>query len=518
MAQPETSQPDPALITAVDVADGDTNLANTYRRISLGQTVIVDGYGIVVRVAAGQLDITDGIGDHQRRRRFSRADATAGKIRRILILGEGIITTDATAWCAALGIALVVADRHGALLSSTVTHRFNDARLRRAQALAPYTGLALDLAKQLLTQRISHQADVTRERLRRTDRADAISEWLTELPNATNSAELMTVEMKAAGHYWSAWADEITLRFATKDRRRIPDRWTRFNGRVSPLTEAMTNRHAADPCNSLINYGTRLAEIEATTLCHAIGLDPYLGLLHATRNNRPALVLDLIEPARSVVETTVLDLAEHRTFRKGDFAELPTGEIRVLGPLSHDVAAGLMPRLRDTLGPLIEDLAQQLAALSDTGVVVPTALTRANNTASAPTRKKRAPQTVVARSKQTLWSCPDCGSPVAHAQRVRCDNCIDNDPRQTAEVRGRRSRAIAARRAADRAWTSGGAEGSYDPADWEQIRAGLKGVKLNEIMAATGLSKSFSSAIRSGKHRPHASHWTSLARLANDGP
>ena len=275
----------------------------------------------------------------------------------------------------------------------------------------------------------------------------------------------------------------------------------------------MTNRHAADPCNSLINYGTRLGEIEATTLCHAMGLDPYLGLLHATRNNRPALVLDLIEPARAVIETTILDLTEHRTFRKADFAELTTGEIRVLAPLSHDLADALMPRLRDTLGPVIEDLAQQLAALSDTGVTVPTNLTRAHNTASAPTRKKGVPQMAVARSKQQLWSCPDCGSPVTNSQRVRCENCIDMDPRHTAEIRGRRSRAIAARRAADRAWRDGGGREDFDQASWPDIQRSLSCVKLADIVAATGLSKSFASAIRAGRHRPHPSHWARLQKL-----
>jgi CRISP-associated protein Cas1 len=516
MAQPDLTQPDPTLIAPDDVIDGDTNLANTYSRTKLDQTVIVDGYGVVVRVARGQLDITDGIGNHQRTRRISRADAAAGKIRRVLILGEGTITTDATAWCAALGIALVVADRHGAQLSTTVVNRFNDGRLRRAQALAPHSDLAMDIATQLLMRRIGDQADIARHRLRRVDRADAIAEWLTALADASNTAEAMTVEMKAAGHYWAAWADEVTLRFATKDRRRVPDRWTRFNGRTSPLTQAMTNRHAADPTNALLNYGTRLAEIEATTFCHAIGLDPALGLLHATRNNRPALVLDMIEPARSVIEATVLELAEQRTFRKADFAELATGEVRVLAPLSHHLATALAPQLRDMLGPVVECVAQQLAGLNDSDLVVPTTLTRANSTASAPPRKQRGQNGPPAAPKQQVWSCPDCGLPVPNAKRVRCDTCVATDPRQTAEVRGRRSRAIAARRAADRAWTAGGGEGDYDPGDWGTIQVGLQGLKLTDIMAATGLSKSFASAVRSGKHRPHMSHWATLAQLSQD--
>jgi predicted anti-sigma-YlaC factor YlaD len=97
---------------------------------------------------------------------------------------------------------------------------------------------------------------------------------------------------------------------------------------------------------------------------------------------------------------------------------------------------------------------------------------------------------------------------------VRCDACINADPGQTIEVRGRRAKAIAARRRQAKAWEAAGGEGTFDPHQWPRIQAGLTGIKLTDIMAATGFAKSFASVVRAGKSRPHPAHWPALLALA----
>ena len=47
-----------------------------------------------------------------------------------------------------------------------------------------------------------------------------------------------------------------------------------------------------------------------------------------------------------------------------------------------------------------------------------------------------------------------------------------------------------------------------------EILPGLSGVKLPEIMAACGVSKTTVSGIRSGRSTPSARHWPALAKLA----
>jgi hypothetical protein len=65
------------------------------------------------------------------------------------------------------------------------------------------------------------------------------------------------------------------------------------------------------------------------------------------------------------------------------------------------------------------------------------------------------------------------------------------------------------------AWEeAGGGVGDFHPDTWDRIAAGLKTVKLRDIMNATGLSESFASTVRSGRWRLHVSHWPALAALA----
>ncbi|MHB1975361.1 MAG: hypothetical protein ACYCR4_13940, partial [Acidimicrobiales bacterium] len=97
----------------------------------------------------------------------------------------------------------------------------------------------------------------------------------------------------------------------------------------------------------------------------------------------------------------------------------------------------------------------------------------------------------------------------------RCDDCLSRDPAQAPEVRSRRGRAIAFRKAALRARGDAGLPEWCDAA-WfaAEVLPGLATVRLVEIMEAAGCSKSFASTVRSGKFTPHVTTWRALASLA----
>ncbi|HLM21748.1 MAG TPA: CRISPR-associated endonuclease Cas1 [Propionibacteriaceae bacterium] len=519
MKQPSADVANVISLNAEDLLHGQRQLAATYDDDDddddwIGETVILDGVGVSLRVNRGQLICADGEGQERRERRISRNQAAAGQIRRLLILGDGMITTEAMAWCHNLGIGLVVCDRAAAPLLAGGPALYRHGSLTKAQALATVNGTAMRVVHTLLDRRLADQARITRTHLDRPDCADAIDVFRTELRNTGNAEQAMVVEMQAADQYWSAWNHAVHLNFAAQDRRRVPHYWLTFGGRTTPLVEAGTNRHAATPTNAMINFGMRLAEIETTLACHALGLDPYIGLAHANHPHRPAFVLDLMEAVRGVVEETVWQLTMSRTFRKADFAEGPTGEVRILPPFSHAFAAGLLPSLRAAVAPVAEDVAKTLLDATHHTGTVPTALTRRNSKSSVLAggglaRSKRPRSTAT-----QLWTCPQCGAAVNNSKHVRCQGCINADARQTTEIRGRRGNAIAARKRAYRAWEKAGGLGDLDPNTWNRIAAGLKTVKLSDIMQVTGVSKSFASTIRSGKYRPHVSHWPALAVLA----
>jgi len=111
-----------------------------------------------------------------------------------------------------------------------------------------------------------------------------------------------------------------------------------------------------------------------------------------------------------------------------------------------------------------------------------------------------------------LYSCPECGGPVANPRHVLCQTC-QAGAGHTAAVRQSRGRAIAARkRALKERVAAFGAD--VDLAIYrDRIRPKLAAVKLADIMAATGYSKGHCSTIRAGTWTPHVATWPALAEL-----
>ena len=66
-------------------------------------------------------------------------------------------------------------DRDGSVLATTGPVRPSDARLRRAQALARETGVAVAVARELITQKLAGQEQVARDRLKNEGVAQTIA-------------------------------------------------------------------------------------------------------------------------------------------------------------------------------------------------------------------------------------------------------------------------------------------------------------------------------------------------------
>ena len=64
------------------------------------------------------------------------------------------------------------------------------------------------------------------------------------------------------------------------------------------------------------------------------------------------------------------------------------------------------------------------------------------------------------------------------------------------------------------AWRAEHPHAKARPEDFAAIRAGLRDVKLAEIMTALGISKTSASSWRSGRVVPALRHWPALATLA----
>ena len=339
--------------------------------------------------------------------------------------------------------------------------------------------------------------------------------------------ELRQLEASAAALYFGAWSGrtECAPTFATKDRRRIPPHWSRYEGRRSVLASAASNRKAERPVNAILNYLYALVETEAIFACQAVGLDPGLGIVHADARGRQSLALDLMEPVRPEVDGFVLDMVERRTFRKAEFTEISDGHVRLLAPLTHELAE-TMPQWAKSLGPIAEHVAHVLGKAMDGTYSAATPLTRSRTrTAQAVVKARKASAQAAATSSTTLqkpmitnalplWTCPDCGGAVTNPRHVRCEACIAADPATTAEIRGRRGAAIAARKRALSEWDKANPGAVYDPELFRrEILPRLQTVKPSDIAEAAGCCKASASDIRRGKWTPHVSTWATLTAL-----
>jgi hypothetical protein len=409
----------------------------------------------------------------------------------------------------------------------------DDARIRRTQALAPFEPYGLDVARWLMSRKIQGQGKLAFRRFGDAMTAETIGDLALASEDVETIDELRQLEANAAALYFGVWSGraECAPRLAAKDHRRIPPHWSRYEGRRSVLASAASNRKAERPVNAMLNYLYALVEAEAILACQAVGLDPGLGIVHADAKGRQSLALDLMEPVRPEVDAFVLDMIERRTFRKVEFTEATDGHVRLLAPLTRELAE-TMPQWAKSLGPIAEHVAHVFGKAMDGTYSAATPLTsRHHRDAQAVVKARKVEATRRATASRVLqrpagqsaalplWTCPDCGGAVTNPRHVRCEACIDTDPASTPEIRGRRGAAIAARKRALTEWDRANTGRVYDPELFRrEILPRLQTVPLSEITAAAGCSKASASDYRRGKRTPHVSAWSALAELVGANP
>ena len=520
-----------------DVTDRSDALSVTYGSAGNGRVVVADGFDVRITVGYGALVVRDGVAEHVRERRYSKVTAPD----RIVVAGEGILSTEALAWCRAQGTAVVVLRTGDVLLGASPPGR-DDARIRRAQALAMGSPAGLAVVRYLLTAKLQGQAAVLRDVFGADETATTIADLADGIGVAENADECRQLEAVAAAAYFATWADHTAtmVGFVAKDRSRVPPHWRVFDSRRSAITGASnTNRQAERPINALLNYCYRLAEIEARFACVRLGLDPGLGVLHADAAGRDSLALDVLEPVRPIVDRFVLDLIAERMFHKRDFIERSDGHVRVAAPLSHELAA-TMPTWRRAIAPHAEKVAHLFADQVAGKLTMTTPLTGAKGkAASATVRRRKAAAAVVqaqavndahrlaqpirrpttpspSRAATLFATCVDCGGPLTRSRYVRCPDCWDRQPGQSRETRRRRGRSIAMARSELERWKAEHPHANADPAEFERIRPGLASVQLSTIAAACGVSKATASAWRAGRYVPPLRHWGMLAAITEE--
>jgi CRISPR-associated protein Cas1 len=184
-----------------------------------------------------------------------------------------------------------------------------DAR-RGQYRLFEEMGIRLQLAREVIRAKIHNQRVLL---MRNGDASKPTLDQMATLRDAVDAAqtipELMGVEGTAAALYFGALPTML----------KGGEAWRfDFNGR--------NRRPPRDPVNALLSLGYSMLAKELTGVCHAVGLDPFLGFMHQPRYGRPALALDLMEEFRPLLADSVaLSLINRGELGLGDFIRSASG-------------------------------------------------------------------------------------------------------------------------------------------------------------------------------------------------
>ena len=435
--------------------------------------LVLSGYGIQLRVERGHLIAHDGIGSKRRTLRLSRVQP---KLKRVVVMGTaGTITLDALQWLHDTETEFVQIGYDGEVITTSTPKGRTNPELVRAQALVSASEDSVGLSRSLVLQKLEGQLAVLARVKGSEDMQSALEFEIDQLRNAQSGREVLSVEAQAAQRYWSAWQG-IEVRFT--DPSSVPGHWLTLGARKSSYTEG--NRLAVTPANAILNYLYAVLQAETRLACFTMGLDPGIGLFHATTRWRDSLVFDLMEPARPEVDDFFLDLLGERTFESAEFFENRRGVVRVMPPLSHQLAETAL-RWKRVVGGIVEGVAHELIEIGGGGKRG--ALAREGG--STPDgRVVTTPLTQRLRRRGKLR--PDS----SRAQRVR---------------RGWHQ---------NQAWERTNPKESLPEISYErEILPGLSNLLAEDIRKATGLSLTYCAEIRKGRVIPHRRHWKPLEEL-----
>jgi CRISP-associated protein Cas1 len=320
------------------------------RRGKARQVLILSGHGVRLCVDHGTLWVRNGFTHYPQQReewRFFSGDWRLPS-RIVLLDGNGGITFDALSWLSNREIPLVQINWRGEVTNVIgLSFKTSDSMLAKSQLAARTNGRGLQVAKQLLMEKIANSVSTLRHALPRSGAVDAAVDKLKndlELVKRhppANLSRLMGVEGRVGYAYFNAWR-VVPIRWKGIDLHPVPEDWHRIERRGSKVaTLAHPNRNATHPVNSMLNYAYAILENQVRMQVLAAGLDPAIGFLHGSYSGKQGLVYDLMEPLRPVVDRKLLEFVQRQTFAAGDFTLASTGVCRLNPQLARNVVRAI---------------------------------------------------------------------------------------------------------------------------------------------------------------------------------
>jgi CRISP-associated protein Cas1 len=307
--------------------------------------LILTGHGMRLNIDNGALVVRNGFTHYpqkQEQSRFFPGDRNSPS-RIVVVDGSGGLSFDVLTWLSDQNIPLIKIDWRGEVVSVLGGIARADPRRVQEQVKAQMGNRALEIAKRIVHQKIVNSIETLKTALPVSPvRLQAISKLQGEATQLAKHppksiATLLGLEGRVARTYFRSW-QSLPLRWKGIGRHPIPDDWSYVGQRQSLNTRKKgRNRFASHPVNAILNYAYAVLESQVRMQIIADGYDPKIGYLHSHNDDRPALVFDLMEPLRPVVDRKVLEFVKSNTFHPADFTIRSDGVCRLNPEMARHV-------------------------------------------------------------------------------------------------------------------------------------------------------------------------------------
>ncbi|WFE93536.1 type I-C CRISPR-associated endonuclease Cas1c [Micromonospora sp. WMMD987] len=239
-----------------------------------------------------------------------------------LVLFSGVTPTDdlllrcaddgrSVSWLTGSGRfrASLVGPTHGNPLLRQAQHRAADAPERQLPIAVAIVAGKIHNARQVLLRTARDTSGHRQTALRAT--AELLARRLELLTTTASNNEILGVEGIAARDYFAAMPHLL-------------------GDNTDWKASGRNKRPPTDPLNCLLSFLYGMLRVAVHGALEQVGLDPYIGFLHAVRPGKPALALDLMEEFRPLLaDRLALTMLNRRELTPTDFEELPNQAYRL---------------------------------------------------------------------------------------------------------------------------------------------------------------------------------------------
>ncbi len=257
---------------------------------------LLRGYGIGITLKDNQIVLKNGRHFYEKEHEVETYFPSRFPYERIIVSGNGILSTNAIKALSQNNINLIFTDSYGNPVSTLnfpmVSGIGSRNRMNQYDTFRDVSKITY-LQRQLLDSKFQSQINFLSSLKEDSKKMiSLLKSLIRDIPNYS-LRKLVQIEAQGSREYFKLYSSFFDEKYQFQARRG-------FSGN--------TKQNATDVINALLNYGYTVLAGEITKQIVGIGLDPYYSFYHKNHESFQSLTYDVIEPFRWIVEKTVYRL------------------------------------------------------------------------------------------------------------------------------------------------------------------------------------------------------------------